>query len=412
VEGHQEDHHRQPLTGKKLDAILVTHAHSDHTGALPVVHEAFPVTPMYLTPPTADLVTILQRDALKIMHAADREDDVPLYSERQVESMVEVLRPAEHHRSFTVGEVVVTYLPASHILGASMIHLATPGGHVLFTGDYCVGAQRSVPGLVRSSLPVDLLVTESTYGNRMHADRRVAEARLVQTIAEVVDAGGRVLVPAFAIGRAQEVLLILKAAIQRRQMPDVPVFVDGMVRAVCGVYGQHERYVTPALARDIRSAGHPFFTGKIQAVTSPRDRKHVLDAGACVIVSSSGMLHGGPSAYYAAELAGNEGTRSSSPATRTRSRRAPRCSSWPPRAARDSSGSASASSTCAAGSRPTASRPTPTACRWWASSRRCGRPRSCWSTATRPRSRPSRRAAARATSWRRTTATRSRPRRS
>ncbi len=288
------------LTGKRLDAIIVTHAHSDHTGALPVVHEAYPEVPIYLTPPTQELVTILQRDALKLMN---REGEVPLYSEHQVESMIEMFRPVHHGDHIQVGDVDVVYLPASHILGASMVYFGTPAGNVMFTGDYSVDAQRTVPALDRPALPVDLLVTETTYGNRMHADRRTAENLLVSRVAQVVEAGGRVLIPAFAIGRAQEVLLILKQALRNKKIPECPVFVDGMVRAVCGVYSNHSRYVSRSLLRDSTRSGHPFFTGSIAPVANARAREDVLTAGPCVIVASSGMLSGGPSAYFAAELA-------------------------------------------------------------------------------------------------------------
>lgn len=293
------------LTGRELDAVLVTHAHSDHTGALPVVHQSFPVAPIYATPPTLDLVRILQRDALRLMKTkADQEGELPLYSEAQVDGMLQAVVPVHHGESIEVGDVRVTYLPAAHILGASMVHLATPAGNVLFTGDFSVSAQRTVPALDPPRLPVDLVVTESTYGDRMHADRSAEERRLLNQLNETIAEGGRVLVPAFAIGRAQEILSVLRQAMADGDVAEVPVFVDGMVRAVCDVYASHERYATRALAHAMRG-GHPFYDDRIRAVRDRADRKSVLDAGPCVIVSSSGMLAGGPSASYAAALAPN-----------------------------------------------------------------------------------------------------------
>ena len=290
------------LSGVPLDAVCVTHAHSDHTGALPIVHEAYPGVPVYATPPTIDLVDILLRDALKLMNRAEREGELALYTDEQLERLLADLVPVHHGRSIPVGPIDVTFLPASHILGASMIHIATEEGTVLFTGDYSVSSQLTVPALARPCVAADIVVSEATYGERLHEDRTAAERRLTAQVASVVEGGGRALIPVFAVGRAQEVLLILKRALRRKELPSVPVIVDGMVRSVCNVYGRHERYASRALTHEIRRAGHPFYTDLIQAVDRVEDRKKALTSGPCVIVASSGMLSGGASVFYAREL--------------------------------------------------------------------------------------------------------------
>lgn len=292
------------LSGKHLDAVLVTHAHSDHTGALPVICEAFPRAPVYASPPTMELSMILLRDALRLMDS-EREGELPLYAKKQVDQVSNAFVPVHHDHSVEIGDIKVRFLPAAHILGASMLHVETPFGNVLFTGDFSVTTQRTVPALTRPAVHADIVVSEATYGERLHEDRSQAEMRLLDKVRAVLQDGGRVLIPAFAVGRAQEVLLILKNALRSKTLPEVPVFVDGMVRAVCGVYGRHDRYVTRALFHEIRKTAHPFYTNGISPVETPAARQAVLDIGPCIIVASSGMLNGGASAYYAEAMAPN-----------------------------------------------------------------------------------------------------------
>jgi Cft2 family RNA processing exonuclease/dsRNA-specific ribonuclease len=293
------------LADVRVDAVLMTHAHTDHSGGLPVLAEACPAAPVFATPPTIDLIGILLRDSLRLMNSPERESEVPLYTEQQVDHLLHSLVPVKFHQPIQVGEIEIRWLPASHILGAAMILMKTPSGTVLFTGDYSVAAQQTVPALARPDFQADLVISESTYGERLHEDRNAAEGRLLGQIGEAIDRGGRVLIPAFAVGRAQEVLLILKHAFRNGTLPETPVFVDGMVRAVCDVYRSHEPFVSRSLAHEIRRAPHAFYTDAIQAVTRAEDRARVLDTSPCVIVASSGMLAGGPSAGYCQELAKN-----------------------------------------------------------------------------------------------------------
>lgn len=306
---------RQAHAGQ-LDAVLLTHAHMDHSGALPVLHQHFPGVPVYATAPTRGLVEVLLRDSINIMRArAESEQELPLYSQPAVESLLEKMIPVPFGSPMEIGRsgVTATWFPAGHILGASSIGVeGVEQGRsirVLFSGDIAVADQLTVPGMLPpAAFRPDVLVIESTYGDRMHSPRELEEQRLVEMVAGVIEQRGKLLIPAFAIGRAQEVTLMLLKQFRSKKLASFPVWIDGMVKTVCGVYSQYPAHQTPYARRLIEKHGNPFFNivDEIRQVASPAEREKVLSGDPCVIIASSGMLTGGASAFYAQHLVNDE----------------------------------------------------------------------------------------------------------
>ncbi len=294
-----------------IDAIILTHAHTDHSGALPVIHQAYPHIPVYMTAATLTLTTILLMDSLKIMQMEfEREGEIPLYPLPAVELLLSASRVAATCTPFVIfgGDIRLTFTPAGHIVGAATVLIESDDGVVLMGGDVSVTDQLTIPGMMQPPVSQpDLVVMESTYGGRQHANRALEEQRLVAHAKEVLERGGGILFPAFAVGRSQEVILILSRAMERGELPKAPIFVDGMVRTVCSAYRSYPDLLTPWLRKRIEKKGDPFYPmdGTVEPVFKPNLREKYANTRPAVFVASSGMLTGGASPYYATKLAPN-----------------------------------------------------------------------------------------------------------
>ena len=295
----------------KPDAVLLTHAHTDHTGALPVlIRDHLPKgVKVYSTAATEAITRVLLGDNAKRLEREKQGDKPPQYTLDDVTSALSCIEEVSCCKPIPIcaGVLIVTWIPAGHILGAAMIHIEGERESILMTGDVSVTNQLTVPG-VDGQLPhwlaqPDVMVMESTYGTRPHPTSRAEqEAKLVQDVANTISAGGKVLIPVFAVGRSQEVILILKRAMECGQIPEFPLYVDGMVRKVNEIYKRFFRELSPDLQNRVKPGEDLFYSDMVKKVEPKDERSCILSGAPCCIAASSGMLKGGISSYYAEQL--------------------------------------------------------------------------------------------------------------
>ena len=295
------------------DAVLITHAHTDHIGALPRLRDLWQSgIKVYWTSATRDITLAMLDLSLNLMQEEEQEKKIPpLYSKDDLDIFkncrseeVEWLKPIQ-----VCEGVEATWIPAGHILGAAMIYIKSQDESILLTGDVSYSNQLTIPKMkIPSLIEPDVMVMESTYGGRQHKDRKEQEASLLLDVTRIIDSGGKVLFPAFAIGRSQEVILILKNAMEKGAMeegriPKFPVYVDGMVNRINEIYSKYPDELTPSLQRKAKRGENLFCADMIQKVSSDQERESIINGGPCYIVASSGMLIGGRSLDYAKDLA-------------------------------------------------------------------------------------------------------------
>ena len=297
--------------GGMPDAVFVTHAHTDHTGALPVpkLRDLWQRgVKLYWTPATKAITQVLLEDSVNRTQEEEQDkNESPLYKREDLDILLNCMQeevswmePVE-----ICPGVKATWIPAGHILGAAMIYVEGKEQSILMTGDVSGPPQLTIPGMdVPTWCKPDVMVMEATYGNRQHeVTRKQEENRLVDDVTKTIAAGGKVLIPAFAVGRSQEVILILKRAMERKQIPEFPVYVDGMVRKVNEIYSDFPNELSPSLRQKAEHSKGLFYSDSINKVSSKKESESILDGPPCCIVASSGMLIGGKSSFYAKRLA-------------------------------------------------------------------------------------------------------------
>lgn len=302
-----------PVPPRTLDAVFLTHVHLDHSGLVPkLVREGFKRS-ILTTPPSVDLLPIVLRDAARIQEEDaetkkkrhDKEGrqgpypEVPLYTVTEAEAALRLVKPLEYGESLALnGNVTVHLHDAGHILGSAMVELSVEEAGrtltVIFSGDI---GQRDRPLLHDPSFfeRADAAVMESTYGDKDHESPADIETLLSRVIQDTVLAGGNIVVPVFAIERAQEMMFYLSELIRANRIPRLPVFLDSpMATDVTAVFLRHPESLDPQTLELFRSGRSPFSFPGLRYVRTQEDSMSINSfPSPCLIMAGSGMCTGG-----------------------------------------------------------------------------------------------------------------------
>ena len=293
-----------PVDPGTLGAVILSHAHIDHSGYLPRLCRDGFTGPVYCTPGTSDLLKVMLPDAAHLQeeeaefanrHRTSKHDPaLPLYTIADAERALAQVKRVDFGRRFTRhAGVEARFTPSGHILGAGLVTCEIGGRRLVFSGDL---GRYDVPIMVDPE-PVaeaDVLLVESTYGNRVHPPDDPGD-RLTAAVRRAVEQKGWLLIPAFAVGRSQEILYDLRELEKRGAIPSLPVFLDSpMGIQATAIYAAHTEEHDPALARVVAGGAAPFAPRRFTLSRTVDDSKRLNDtAGPGIIVAGSGMATGG-----------------------------------------------------------------------------------------------------------------------
>ncbi|MEK6851378.1 MAG: beta-CASP ribonuclease aCPSF1 [Candidatus Thermoplasmatota archaeon] len=294
---------------ENLDAVVLTHAHLDHCGLVPALYKYGYKGPVYCTAPTRDLAALLQLDFIKVAYGEARKAPFDSGNVRQ-----EVLNtiPLRYGETTDIApDIRLTLQNAGHILGSSVCHFHIGDGlyNVAFTGDIKFEKTWLFNPAVNKFPRLETLIMEATYGgyHDIQPSRHEASQQFRENVDRVLRRGGRVLIPVFAVGRSQEVMLVLEDMMRNGKIPEVPIYLDGMIWEATAIHTAYPEYLNSQLRTQIFQTGeNPFLSPLLKRVETSEMRANIIDdPEPCIVLATSGMMSGGPVLEYFKHWADN-----------------------------------------------------------------------------------------------------------
>ncbi|MBP2251541.1 KH/beta-lactamase-domain protein [Halarchaeum solikamskense] len=281
-----------------IDAVVLTHAHLDHSAFIPLLFKYGYDGPIYCTEPTRDLMGLLTLDYLDV---AAKEGRTPPYDSEMVREAIKHCITLDYGDVTDIApDVKLTFHNAGHILGSAVTHFHIGDGlyNVAFSGDIHYEDTRLFNGAVNDFPRVETLVLESTYGGRndYQTDQEDSERKLLEVINEAYERGGKVVIPAFAVGRSQELMLVLEEAMRNDKIPTMPIHLDGMIWEATAIHTTYPEYLRDDLRdRIFHDDENPFLAEQFNHIDGgEEERMDVAEGEECIVLSTSGMVTGGP----------------------------------------------------------------------------------------------------------------------
>lgn len=292
----------------ELDAVIVTHAHLDHSGMIPYLFRMGYRGPVYCTEPTRDIMSLLQLDSIKIVRG---EGNKPLFSSDDIKEMVKHTITLDYKKVTDITpDIRITLYNAGHILGSSMAHIHVGNGlhNLLYTGDLKYSRTRLLDRADNVFPRLESMIIESTYGSpkKVPPGRKETEQNFKNYVVNTVKDNGKVLVPVLGVGRAQEVMLMVHDLIQKGKIPKIPVYLDGMLWDVTAIHTAYPEFLNYHVRKQIFNDKNPFLADFFNRVGGNKERKEIINQeGPYIVLATSGMLVGGSSVQYFREFAEN-----------------------------------------------------------------------------------------------------------